>query len=58
MYSSPDVKIMLIGNKCDIKNKRSVTYQEGIKLMQDCSLNYFEETSALNGFNAEKVIYC
>ena len=31
LYSSPDIKIILIGNKSDLEDKREVTYEEGAK---------------------------
>ena len=32
IQSSPDIKLILIGNKADLENKREVTYEEGKKI--------------------------
>ena len=56
MHSGPNVKIFLIGNKCDLNLKRVVSFEQGELLKKKNNLEYFEETSALTGFNAEKVI--
>ena len=33
--SSPDIKIILIGNKSDLDNKRQVSYDEGVKYLDE-----------------------
>ena len=45
--------IILIGNKCDLEDKRKVTYEEGQKLAKQNGL-IFMETSNLNGKNIEE----
>lgn len=55
MYSSPDAKVFLIGNKTDLESKRAVSFELGQKYKEDNKLDFFMETSARNGFNAQKV---
>lgn len=54
-YSSPDIKVILIGNKCDLESNRKVTYQEGLDLSIKFDLDLFLETSAKTGLNAKEV---
>ena len=53
--SSPDIKIILIGNKVDLEDKRQVTKAEGEDFCKSHDLNFFCETSAKTGFNAENL---
>lgn len=46
--------IALVGNKCDLKNEREVTYIDGVKYCQDNSLMHFE-TSAVTGESIDDV---
>ena len=55
LQSHPDVKIILIGNKNDLEDKRQVTFEEAKKYKEENQLLYFEETSAKTGINAKKV---
>ncbi len=52
---------MLVGNKCDLEEDRTVTADEAMQYAEDNSLNYIE-TSALQGSNVDsaflKVIEC
>ena len=52
--SSPDIKIILIGNKCDLE-ERVVSKEDGEKLKNDYDFDYFIETSAKTGLNAKNV---
>ena len=54
LQSHPDVKIILIGNKKDLEEKREVTYEEAKKFKEESQLLYFEETSAKTGINAKE----
>lgn len=54
-YSSPDAKVFLIGNKADLDNKRKVDKEMGFKYKDENNLDFFMETSAKTGFNANKV---
>ena len=53
--SNPDVKTILIGNKCDLESKREVSFEEAEKYSKDFNFVQFFETSAKTGFNAQKV---
>ena len=53
--SSPDIKIVLIGNKSDLDNDRQVSYEEGKKYLDDDEVLKFFETSAKTGENIEKL---
>lgn len=54
-FSSPDAKVFLIGNKSDLDHKRTVTYEQGEAYKNDNNLDFFMETSAKTGFNAQNV---
>ena len=51
----PDIKIILIGNKCDLADLRQVSEQEAKKFKDENQIYYFEETSAKTGINAKEV---
>ena len=51
--SNPDVKIFLVGNKLDLEDDRTVTTEEAENLVNDLEFDYFIETSAKTGINAE-----
>ena len=53
--SNPDVKLFLVGNKVDLEDDRIVTTEEAENLVNDLEFDYFLETSAKTGFNAEKI---
>ena len=55
IQSSPDIKLILIGNKADLENKREVTYEEGKKFMEENEFLFFEETSAKSGINTKEI---
>ena len=55
VQSHPDVKIILIGNKSDLEDERSVTKEEAIKFKEENQILYFEETSAKTGINTKEV---
>ncbi|MCQ2815743.1 MAG: Rab family GTPase [archaeon] len=55
-HGSQDVVILLIGNKCDLEDKRAVTYEEGQKLADDNGL-IFLETSAKDNTNVSEAFY-
>ena len=50
---NPGVKIILVGNKNDLEEKREVSLEEGKKFCKDFGLNNFFETSAKTGSNAQ-----
>ena len=53
--SSPDIKIVLIGNKSDLDKDRQVSYEEGKKYLDDEEVLKFFETSAKTGENIKKL---
>ena len=53
--SNFDIKIILVGNKCDLKNERKVSKDEGEKFKEDNNLNMFFEASAKTGLNAKEI---
>ena len=48
---------MLIGNKCDLENKRAVSREEGESFAKQHGLTFLE-TSAKTAENVEAVRYC
>ena len=54
-FSSPDIKIFLIGNKCDLEQQREVSYEMGKKFQKDFDFELFMETSAKTGFNSKNL---
>ena len=55
MNSSPDIKVFLIGNKADLEEKRVINKDEAEKYKNDYDLDYFIETSAKTGMNAQEI---
>lgn len=51
-YASEDVVIMLLGNKCDMANERTVRTEDGARLAKEYGVA-FMETSAKTGMNVE-----
>lgn len=54
-HSSPDVKVILIGNKVDLEANRTVYIDEGEKFAKDNCITSFFEASAKTGINAKEV---
>ena len=52
---NPNVKLFLIGNKIDLKEKRKVTEEQAKKFHVDYGFDFFLETSAKTGFNTQKI---
>ena len=52
---NPNVKLFLIGNKNDLKEKRKVTEEQAKKFHIDHGFDLFLETSAKTGFNTQKI---
>ena len=50
-----DFPFILIGNKCDLADKRVVSEEEGLEAAEKYKTTYFE-TSAKEGINVEKAI--
>ena len=52
---NPDVKIILIGNKIDLDEKREVSTEKGNEFYKDHNLSLFLETSAKSGINVQDI---
>lgn len=52
-HASPNMTIMLIGNKCDLAHRRAVTTEEGAQFAKENGL-IFLETSAKTSQNVEE----
>jgi len=51
-YAKEDVNKLLVGNKCDLKSKRVVIYDDGKELAESLNMRYIE-TSAKHSHNVE-----
>merc|ERR1712110_399085 len=54
-YAGPDVEIMLVGNKCDMTNKRKVAYSTAHDYADGLDIPFYE-ASAKNSSNVEGAI--
>ena len=52
-YASENVKKLLVGNKCDLVDKRQVTYEEAVEEAAHMGTTFLE-TSAKNKLNVEE----
>lgn len=52
--SPKTIFLVLVGNKCDLEDKRKVQYNEGLELAKTNGMLFFE-TSAKTGVNVEEV---
>merc|ERR1712185_544013 len=55
-HASPNMTIMLIGNKCDDEDKRAVSFEEGEAFAKQHGL-LFLETSAKTAHNVEEAFF-
>ena len=53
--ANPETKVFLIGNKVDLENARKVQTDKARQFSKDHGFNFFIETSARTGFNAQNV---
>ena len=53
--ANPETKIFLIGNKADLENQRKIPTDSAKQFSKDHGFNFFIETSAKNGYNAQNV---
>jgi len=53
MHADVNVNKILIGNKCDKSDERSVTYEEGEELAKEFGIGFIE-TSAKTNYNVDK----
>ena len=54
--SNPNVRVFLVGNKCDLEKERLVSKEEGETFKEQKKLDRFIETSAKTGENARIVM--
>ena len=52
-YGDSRAAIVIVGNKCDLKNQRQVTKDEGIAYAKECNAPFYE-TSALQKINTRQ----
>uniref|UniRef100_A0A3P8RHQ4 Ras-related protein Rab-13 n=1 Tax=Amphiprion percula TaxID=161767 RepID=A0A3P8RHQ4_AMPPE len=55
-HASADVEKMVLGNKCDMNDKRQVSRERGEKLAIDYGIKFLE-TSAKSGINVEEAFF-
>ena len=55
IYNSPDTKLILIGNKCDLESGREVSKEEANKYAETYQFLNFFETSAKTGANIKEM---
>ena len=53
--SNPDIKLILVGNKSDLKDERKVEKDDIEKLINELDIDFNIETSAKSGENVEKL---
>ena len=53
--SSPDTKVILIGNKIDLEDERQIKTEEGKSFAKENNLTNFMEASAKSGFNCQNI---
>ena len=49
-YTTPDVKLLLVGNKADLQEERLITTEEGVNLATTLKMSFLE-TSAKSSHN-------
>ena len=54
--SNPNVRVFLVGNKCDLESERTISKEEGEAFKNEKKLDKFIETSAKTGTNARNVM--
>merc|ERR1712065_94345 len=55
-HASEDVEKMILGNKCDMEDKRMVSTEDGQKLADEYGVPFLE-TSAKSSTNVEKAFF-
>ena len=53
--SSPDIKLILLGNKSDLTEERQISYKQGDALSKENEFQLFIETSAKTGIMNEEI---
>ena len=55
LNASPDIKIVLIGNKSDLEEERLISKKQAEDFKNEYELDFFMETSAKNGINTKEL---
>jgi GTPase SAR1 family protein len=55
--SHPDIKLILVGNKTDLSDKREVSTEEGEQFAKENEMDLFLETSAKSGDGVSYMVY-
>ena len=53
--ANPDINIFVIGNKCDLEDKRQITKDMAKEFCENNKIKLYLETSAKTGFNAQNI---
>uniref|UniRef100_A0A7S2LD57 Ras-related protein Rab-1 n=1 Tax=Leptocylindrus danicus TaxID=163516 RepID=A0A7S2LD57_9STRA len=56
-HADVDVNTVLVGNKCDLLDRKAVSSEEGANLAKEYNMEFFE-TSAKNDINVEECVLC
>ena len=56
MHASPQVEKLLIGNKCDLLDKKVIETEQGMALAKEFGMAFFE-TSARTGQNVNETFF-
>lgn len=56
MHASPQVEKLLIGNKCDLLDKKVIETEQGMALAKEFGMAFFE-TSARSGQNVNETFF-
>ena len=55
-FALENVKLILVGNKCDLANERKVSYEEGENYAKNLNIKFFE-ASARDGTNVNELFF-
>jgi len=56
MHANPGVEKVLIGNKCDLVDKKVISTEQGMELAREYNMGFFE-TSARSGLNVNESFF-
>lgn len=54
--ANSDIKIILVGNKCDLEDNRKISKEQAEKFKIDNDIDLFFETSAKTGYNTKSLL--